>query len=278
MHTHTPTLVVNRLDDCFAGLKQAGRAALVTYIMAGDPDPALSLEVMAGLPAAGADIIELGMPFSDPMADGPTIQAAAGRALKAGMTLPGTLELLRQFRRQDRKTPVVLMGYYNPVYSYGSARFAADAAEAGADGVILVDLPPEEAESFVVDLAHNGLHMICLAAPTTDSRRLSVILDRAGGFLYYVSVTGVTGTVLADVEEVRSSVDRLRRTTDLPVATGFGIRTPDQAAAFARFADAVVVGSALVEVIADKSKGSGQVPAALGFVASLAEGVRLAGK
>lgn len=272
------TVTANRLDDCFSVLRGRNRSALVTYVMAGDPDPGTSLEILSGLPAAGADIIELGMPFSDPMADGPTIQGAARRALSAGMTMSGTLDLLRKFRCRDRKTPVVLMGYYNPIYSYGPARFAADAAEAGADGVIVVDLPPEESSDFVAELAENGLHMICLATPTTDSQRLPVILDHAGGFLYYVSVTGITGTVLADVAEVRSSVDRLRAMTALPVATGFGIRTPDQAAAFARFADAVVVGSALVEVIAGEDAGPDRVPAALGFVASLAEGVRLARK
>ncbi|MQX38010.1 tryptophan synthase subunit alpha [Roseospira navarrensis] len=258
-----------RIQARFAALKAEGRGGLVTYVMAGDPDREASQAILNGLPAAGADIIELGMPFSDPMADGPTIQAAGQRALKAGQTLRGTLEMLARFRETDTDTPVVLMGYYNPIHSWGVDRFAADAAAAGADGVIIVDLPPEEAPELTGPLNAHGLHLIMLAAPTTDAARMPAVLAHAGGFLYYVSITGITGTRSADETQVAEAVARLRARTDLPVAVGFGIRTPEQAAAMARAGDAAVVGSALVDRIA---KGED----ALAYVAALAEGVRTA--
>ncbi|MBB4266366.1 tryptophan synthase subunit alpha [Roseospira visakhapatnamensis] len=245
-----PGLVVNRLDRRFAALRAAGRGGLVTYVMAGDPDRETGRRILDGLPGAGADVIELGMPFSDPMADGPTIQAAAQRALAAGQTLRATLDMLADFRRRETETPVVLMGYYNPIHSHGVDRFAADAAAAGADGVIIVDLPPEEASELADPLARHGLHLILLAAPTTDASRLAAILVKAGGFLYYVSITGITGTRAADQTQVADAVARVRERTDLPIAVGFGIRTPEQAAAMARIADAAVVGSAVVERVA----------------------------
>jgi len=256
-----------RIQAKFAALKAEGRAGLVTYIMAGDPDRAKSQAILDGLPAAGADIIELGMPFSDPMADGPTIEAAGHRALAGGQTLQVTLDMLARFRETDAETPVVLMGYYNPIHSRGVERFAADAAAAGADGLIIVDLPPEEAPELTGPLNAHGLHLIMLTAPTTDAVRLPAVLAHAGGFLYYVSITGITGTRSADGTQVAEAVARLRGQTDLPIAVGFGIRTPEQAAAIARTADAAVVGSALVERIA---KGED----ALAYVSALAEGVR----
>lgn len=265
----TTTPETRRLERRFAALKEAGRAGLVTYIMGGHPDPATSQSILNGLPGAGADIIELGMAFSDPMADGPTIQAAGLRALKAGQTLPGTLAMLARFRETDTETPVVLMGYFNPIHSFGVERFAAEAAAAGADGLIIVDLPPEEAPELTAHLTPHGLNLIMLTAPTTDAARLPAVLAHGGGFLYYVSITGITGTRSAEEAEVAAAVARLKAHTDLPVAVGFGIRTPEQAAAIARAGDAAVVGSALVEKIEH-----GDDP--LGFVAALAEGVRAA--
>jgi tryptophan synthase alpha chain len=256
-----------RIQARFAALKAEGRAGLVTYIMAGDPDRDSGQALLNGLPGAGADIIELGMPFSDPMADGPTIQAAGQRALAGGQTLKGTLEMLARFRETDTETPVVLMGYYNPIHSWGVDRFAADAAAAGADGLIIVDLPPEEAPELTGPLNAHGIHLIMLTAPTTDAVRLPAVLAHAGGVLYYVSITGITGTRSADETQVAEAVARLRGQTDLPIAVGFGIRTPEQAAAIARAADAAVVGSALVERIA---RGED----ALAYVADLAKGVR----
>lgn len=273
--------VVNRLETRFADLKKAGRGALVTYTMAGDPDHETALAIMKGLPAAGADVIELGMPFSDPMADGPAIQLAAQRALAAGGSLTRTLDTLRAFRETDHSTPVVLMGYYNPIYARGVERFAAEAAAAGADGLIIVDLPPEEAPELTEHLKAHGIHLIFLTAPTTDARRLPAVLAQAGGFLYYVSITGITGTASADEAVVKEAVAALRRSTDLPIAVGFGIKTPAQAAAFARIGDAAVVGSAVVQTLADsldaqKAATGTTVPAVLGFVATLADGVRSA--
>lgn len=266
------TVVMNRLTRRFAELRAANRSGLVIYTMAGDPDHATALEIMRGLPAAGADVIELGMPFSDPMADGPAIQLAAQRSLAAGGSLARTLDTLREFRREDRETPVVLMGYYNPIHSLGPDRFAAQASAAGADGVIVVDLPPEEAPELTVHLAEHGIHLIFLTAPTTDEARLPAVLAQAGGFLYYVSITGVTGTASADVGAVAQAVERLRAKTDLPIAIGFGINTPDQAAAMARVGDAVVVGSAVVKRIAE-----GDAPQkVLDFVRALAQGVHSA--
>lgn len=257
----------DRLARRFAALKAAGRGGLVTYLMAGDPDRETALSILRGLPAAGADIIELGMPFSDPMADGPAIQAAALRALAGGMTLAATLETLAAFRKTDTETPVILMGYYNPVYAYGVEAFARDAAAAGADGLILVDLPPEEGDEVLPALRARGLHLIMLTTPTSDDARLGTILRHAGGFVYHVSIAGITGTMAAQDEAVAGMVARIRRQTDLPVAIGFGVTTPAQAAAFSRVADAAVVGSAIVRRIE-----AGEDP--LPFVAELARAVR----
>ena len=244
-------MTVARLDARFAELKRQGRAGFVAYVMAGDPDAETSLRVVQGLPGAGADIIELGFPFSDPMADGPAVQRAALRALAAGMTLEGTLTLARRFREGDGETPIVLMGYLNPILTYGMERFAADAAAAGVDGVIIVDCPPEEADPVLAAFDPAGLALIRLAAPTTDDARLPTVVRRTSGFVYYVAVTGVTGGKSADAAAVAPAVERVRAASRLPVAVGFGIRTPDQAAAVARVADAAVVGSALVDAIAD---------------------------
>ncbi|KJS44788.1 MAG: tryptophan synthase subunit alpha [Rhodospirillaceae bacterium BRH_c57] len=267
-------MVLNRLSKRFAELRAADRAGLVVYTMAGDPDHDAALAIMKGLPGAGVDIIELGMPFSDPMADGPAIQLAAQRSLAAGGSLARTLDTLRAFRKDDRETPVVLMGYYNPIHAQGPAVFAAQASAAGADGVIVVDLPPEEAPELTVHLNEHGIHLIFLTAPTTDAARLPTVLEQAGGFLYYVSITGVTGTASADEKAVEAAVKRLRQHTDLPIAVGFGINTPAQAAAIARVSDAAVVGSAVVKLIAE---GNGPGPV-LDFVRALAEGVHSARK
>jgi tryptophan synthase alpha chain len=268
-----------RISRRFAALKAEGRAGLVTYLVAGDPDPVTSLALIRGLPASGADLLEIGMPFSDPMADGPAIQAAALRALKAGMTLRGTLALVRSFRTGDATTPVVLMGYYNPIYRYGVPAFLADARAAGVDGLIVVDLPPEEDDELFTPSREAGIDFIRLTAPTTDDARLPVVLDRASGFVYYVSIAGITGTKSAAISDVETAVARLRRHTRLPLAVGFGIRTPDQAAAVARIADAAVVGTALVQRVAANLDGLGRagpnlVSAVLGDVAALAAGVR----
>jgi tryptophan synthase alpha chain len=244
-------MTVARLDACFAALKRQARAGFVAYVMAGDPDAATSLAILEGLPAAGADIIELGFPFSDPMADGPAIQRAALRALDAGMTLPGTLELVRRFRQTDAETPLVLMGYLNPILSLGLDRFADEAAESGVDGVIIVDCPPEEADPVLAAFDAVGLALIRLATPTTDAARLPTVVRRTTGFVYYVSVAGVTGVKAADATAIAGAVDKVRKASGLPVAVGFGIRTPEQASAVARVADAAVVGSALVDAVAD---------------------------
>jgi tryptophan synthase alpha chain len=244
-------MTVQRLDERFAELKRQGRAGFVAYVMAGDPNADASLEVLRGLPGAGADLIELGFPFSDPMADGPAIQRAALRALEAGMTLEGTLALARRFREGDQATPLVLMGYLNPILSYGLPGFAADAAAAGVDGVIVVDCPPEEADPLLAAFDPAGLALIRLATPTTDDARLPTVVRRTSGFVYYVSVAGVTGGKAADADAVAPAVARVRAASGLPVAVGFGIRTPEQAAAVARVADAAVVGTALVDAGAD---------------------------
>jgi len=241
---------MSRISARFAELKKLNRAAFVPFVTAGDPDAETTAALLAGLPAAGADLIELGVPFSDPMADGPAIQASSLRALKAGMTLAKVLDLVRRFRKADAKTPLVLMGYYNPVHKYGTARFAKDAADAGVDGLITVDLPPEEDEVLRVPAAAQGLDIVRLATPTTDEARLPAILDGAGGFLYYVSIAGVTGTKSFAEAEVHEAVARLQRATKLPCGVGFGIKTPEQAAKIAAFADAAVVGSAIVERMA----------------------------
>jgi tryptophan synthase alpha chain len=268
-----------RIARRFDRLKEEGRAGLAAFVMAGDPEPGLSAQILAGLPKAGADIIELGMPFSDPMADGPSIQAAGLRALKAGMTLKGTIELAADFRRTDNDTPLILMGYFNPIYSYGVARFAADAAAAGIDGVIVVDLPPEVDRELRDPATAGGLELIRLATPTTDGARLPRVLENAGGFLYYVAVAGVTGAKRAAIEDIAAAVARLRKSTALPIAVGFGIRDPAAAAAVARHADAAVVGSAIVDRIAGGLDGDGNAaPETLGqvmdFVSALADGVR----
>jgi tryptophan synthase alpha chain len=270
-----------RIERRFAELKEEGRAGLITFLSAGDPDRETFGAILSGLPAAGADLIEIGMPFSDPMADGPSIQAGSLRALKAGMTLPGVLDLVRRFRRADETTPLVLMGYYNPIYTYGPERFLDDAKAAGVDGLILVDLPPEEDDELCLPARGKGLAFIRLATPTTDERRLPKVLSNTSGFIYYVSITGITGVGRPVVELVGQAVARLRRHTDLPVAVGFGIRTPEQAAEVARVADAAVVGSALVELIAGSLDAEGRpraglAEAVLGQVAQLARGVRRA--
>ncbi|PTS91131.1 MULTISPECIES: tryptophan synthase subunit alpha [unclassified Caulobacter] len=239
----------DRIDRRFAALKAENRAGFVTYIMAGDPDAATTLSVLKGLPGAGADLIELGFPFSDPMAEGPTIQRAAQRGLRSGMTLQGTLDLVAAFREGDQDTPVILMGYLNPVLHRGFDSFAAAANTAGVDGLIIVDCPPEEADPLSDALEAEGIALIRLAAPTTDDARLPMVIRRTSGFVYYVSVAGVTGVKSADAADVAPAVERLRKASGLPVAVGFGIRTPDQAAAVARIADAAVVGSALVDEI-----------------------------
>jgi tryptophan synthase alpha chain len=267
----------NRIAARFAALKAENRAGLITYVMAGDPDVETAFEILKGLPAAGADLIELGFPFSDPMAEGPPIQRAALRALKVGMTLRGTLDLVRRFRVDDKDTPIILMGYTNPVLSYGFGPFAQDAAAAGVDGLIIVDSPPEEADELSEALDIAGISLIRLTAPTTDDARLAVVVKRTTGFVYYVSVAGVTGVKEADAASVAPAVARVRAASNLPVAVGFGIKTPERAAAVARVADAVVVGSALVDEIAAAAvTSSPAAPKVLASVAALAKAVRMA--
>lgn len=240
---------MSRLADTFSNLKAKGRAALVSYVVAGDPDPVIGQDILNALPDAGVDIIELGIPFTDPMADGPTIQAADIRALAAGMTLPKTLDMVRRFREINRMTPIVLMGYYNPVYIYGAARFAKDAAEAGVDGVLLVDLPPEEDGEIKADLKAAGIDLIHLITPTSTGERLQKLVQDASGFLYYVSIAGVTGTASIEMSSVTDKVKEIKAVSDLPVAVGFGIRTTEDAKAVAAIAEGVVIGSAFVRII-----------------------------
>ncbi len=270
-----------RIARRFASMRQQGRSGLITFVTAGDPDLGTSMEILRRLPAAGADIIELGMPFSDPMADGPAIQASSQRALRAGQTLRRTLGMVAAFRQADGETPIVLMGYYNPIYSYGPAAFVVDAKKAGVDGLIVVDLPPEEADELFIPASAVGIDSIMLATPTTDEARLSRVLNYARGFVYYVSITGVTGTQAVDAERVETALTRIRRHTELPIAVGFGIRTQEQAAAVATSADAAVVGSALIGEVARslESDGTPQRPLVdrvVGLVSSLAQGVRMA--
>ena len=270
-----------RIDKRFAALKAEGRAGLVTFLMAGDPDHATSLAIIAALPKAGADVIEIGMPFTDPMADGPAIQAAGLRALTAGETLTKTLGLVRDFRKGDGETPIVLMGYYNPIYIYGVDRFLADAKSAGVDGLIVVDLPPEEDKELCLPALAAGLNFIRLATPTTDDKRLPAVLANTSGFVYYVSITGITGAAAPDAVRVNDAVSRIKCHTKLPVAVGFGVRDAARARAIAEGADAVVVGSALIEALRDSLDRDGKatkvtVKAVVDLVASLAEGVRSA--
>ncbi|MGH7046260.1 MAG: tryptophan synthase subunit alpha [Stellaceae bacterium] len=269
---------MSRIERRFAALRSAGRAGLVAYLTAGDPDPDTSAALFAGLPAAGADLIEIGMPFSDPMADGPAIQRAGERALRGGMTLAGTLSLVHALRRRDDTTPVVLMGYYNPIWRYGGERFVGDALAAGVDGVIIVDLPPEEDRELADPARRSGLDVIRLATPTSDEQRLPRIVSGASGFLYYVAIAGITGTRPADTAAVAAAVARLRRFTGLPIAVGFGIKNPEQAAAVARAADAAAVGSSLVQRLALNLDADGRamptlVEAVLADVRSLAIGI-----
>ncbi len=269
----------SRVERRFAALKSEGRGGLVTFVTAGDPDPETFRKILSGLPKAGADVIELGMPFSDPMADGPAIQASSLRALKAGMTLAKTLEMVADFRKEDDVTPVILMGYYNPIYSYGVDVFLRDAAAAGVDGFIIVDLPPEEDDELCLPTLKAGLHWIRLATPTTDGERLPTVLSNTNGFVYYVSIMGITGTRSATREAIEEAVSRLKAHTELPVVVGFGINTPEQAREVASVADAAVVGSALVNRVAENLAEDGRprdglAGEVLGLVASLASGVK----
>ncbi|MBN8960500.1 MAG: tryptophan synthase subunit alpha [Rhizobiales bacterium] len=271
--------MTTRIDTRLADLKKQGRAAFVTFLMAGDPDPATSLAIIKALPQAGADIIEIGMPFTDPMADGPAIQAAGLRALKGGMTLRKTLDLVRGFRKDDDATPIVLMGYYNPIYIYGVEAFLTDAKAAGVDGLIIVDLPPEEDDELCLPAMKAGLNFIRLATPTTDDKRLPAVLANTSGFVYYVSITGITGSAAANAAQVGEAVARIKRHTPLPVCVGFGIRTPDAARDIARAADGAVVGTALVDALAKSLDAEGRatsstVKAVADLTASLAQGVR----
>ena len=263
---------MTRIDDKFAALAQEGKKAFVAYIMAGDPDFDTSLEVVKGLPAAGVDVIELGLPFTDPMADGPTIQLAGQRALEGGMTLNKTLELARKFREGDQTTPIVMMGYYNPIYSHGVESFLKEAKEAGIDGLIIVDLPPEEDSELCLPAQAAGLNFIRLATPTTDDKRLPRVVQNTSGFVYYVSITGITGSAEAQAEDVSPEVARIKAASGLPVIVGFGVNTPEKSRAIAEVADGVVVGSAIVSRIA---KGD-SVPDVLAFVKSLSDGAHSA--
>lgn len=271
--------MTTRIDTRFAELAKEGRAAFVTFVMAGDPDIATSLEIIKALPKAGADIIEIGMPFTDPMADGPAIQAAGLRALKAGATMKKTLQMVRDFRKGDVTTPIVLMGYYNPIYIYGVDTFLTDAKSAGIDGLIIVDLPPEEDTELCIPAMKAGLNFIRLATPTTDDKRLPAVLANTSGFVYYVSITGITGSASADTAQVSAAVARIKRHTQLPVCVGFGIRTPEAAAGIAQAANGAVVGSALIDALRATLDSEGRataktVPAVADLAAALAQGVR----
>jgi tryptophan synthase alpha chain len=272
---------MSRIAARFAALKREGRGALIPFLEAFDPDRATAMAILRGMPAAGADLIEIGMPFTDPMADGPTIQRAALRGLAAGATLPGALSMVAEFRTEDTTTPIILMGYLNPIEQYGAARFCADAATAGVDGLIVVDLPPEEADLLAADAAAHALDIIRLIAPTTDDARLPGVLAGSSGFVYYVAITGITGTASATASDLAAAIPRLRRVTDLPIAIGFGIRTPAQAAEAARTADAAVVASALIDRLAATLDDDGRATDAtirtvLAGIAALAEPIRAA--
>jgi tryptophan synthase alpha chain len=273
--------VTSRIDARFAQLKKEGRPAFVTFLMAGDPDPETSLAIVKAMPKAGADAIEIGMPFTDPMADGPSVQAAGLRALNAGMTLKKTLQLVRDFRKEDNATPLVLMGYYNPIYIYGVDRFLTDAKSAGVDGLIIVDLPPEEDTELCLPALKAGLNFIRLATPTTDDKRLPAVLANTSGFVYYVAITGITGAAAADSNVVGDAVARIKRHTDLPVCVGFGIKTPEAAQAIAERANGAVVGTALVDALRGSLDSDGRataktVNAVATLAAALAQGVRSA--
>ncbi|CAJ2377528.1 MAG: Tryptophan synthase alpha chain [Arenicellales bacterium IbO2] len=267
-----------RLGRRFAEIKKEGRTGLVTFITAGDPDVEISTRILRGLPHAGADIIELGMPFSDPMADGPAIQAASQRALRSGATLRITLAMARVFRREDRDTPLILMGYYNPIHRYGVRKFLDEALDAGVDGLIIVDLPPEEDDELCHPCLTAGMHWIRLTTPTTDAARLARVLENASGFVYHVAIAGITGTASAEKAEIQNAVAELRKHTDLPIAVGFGIKTADQASDIAGLADAVVIGSALIDRIAsgveNKAERDEIISSVHGFVSKLAIGLR----
>ena len=271
--------MATRIDRRFADLRARGRAALVTFVTAGDPDYETSLSIIQGLPAAGADVIEFGMPFTDPMADGPAIQAAGLRALASGQTMKKTLRLVKDFRKRDNDTPVVLMGYYNPIYVYGVGKFLADAKTAGADGLIVVDLPPEEDNELCLPAMAAGMNFIRLATPTTDDARAPKVFEHTSGFVYYVSVLGITGTRAPDLKSVAANVQRLRKHTSLPICVGFGVKTAEQARAIARDADGVVVGSALVSAVKDSLTKAGKptaktAKAVHALVRDIARGVR----
>jgi len=272
-----------RVEARFEALRTEGRAAFVPFIMAADPDYETSLEILKGLPAAGADMIEIGVMYSDPMADGPAIQAAGLRARDGGARVTRTLDMVRKFRESDDATPLILMGYYNPIYIYGVEKFLIDAREAGVDGLIVVDLPPEEDSELCIPALEAGMHFIRLATPTTDDERLPAVLANTSGFVYYVAVTGITGTKSADTSTIHAAVTRLKRHTDLPIAVGFGIKTPQQAGAVAEVADATVVGSAIVQTIADNLDADGKaapglVEKVLEFTRDLSGGVRNASR
>ena len=271
--------MTTRLENTFARLRAEDRAAFVTFLTAGDPDYRTSLDLLKQLPEAGADIVEFGMPFSDPMADGPAIQAASLRALNNGQNMVKTLEMVRAFRETNADTPVVLMGYYNPIYIYGNDRFLDDCLDAGVDGLIVVDLPPEMDDELCIPALEKGISFIRLATPTTDAARLPTVLNNTSGFVYYVSVAGITGSGALDTSRVSEAVAEIKQSTDLPIAVGFGISTPDQAAAVARCADGAVVGTALVKLIADHVGENGQgnaetIQSVLGLVRALSAGIR----
>ena len=271
--------MTTRIDRRFAALKDEGRAALVTFVTAGDPDYDTSLKIISGLPKAGADVIEIGMPFTDPMADGPAIQAAGLRALANGQNMKKTLKLVKEFRKADKDTPIVLMGYYNPIYVYGVDKFLVDSMKAGADGYIIVDLPPEEDVEFCIPALEAGMNFIRLATPTTDDKRAPTVFRNTSGFVYYVSVLGITGTKAPDLKSVKANVNRLRKHTSLPICVGFGVKTADQARAIAKDADGVVVGSALVSAVEKSLTKAGKptsktAKAVHALVAEIALGVR----
>ncbi|MDB5644152.1 MAG: Tryptophan synthase alpha chain [Hyphomicrobiales bacterium] len=275
--------MTSRIDRRFAACQAEGRAALVTFVMAGDPDPATSLDLVRALPKAGADVIELGMPFTDPMADGPTIQAAGLRALAAGMSLNRTLDLVRAFRKTDNDTPIVLMGYFNPIYVHGVPSFVVEAKEAGVDGLIIVDLPPEEDDELCLPALEAGLNFIRLATPTTDDKRLPKVLTNTSGFLYYVSINGITGAATPDYSSVAQAVKRIKAKTDLPIAVGFGVKNAQSAAEIAAHADGVVVGTSLVDALKQTLDGTGgatkdTISAVTRLVSDIADGVRSARK